>query len=699
MRGDSEQKRPLFAAGLSAVAATAAALMLSPLWAAVAGALLPLLLWVRRLRRAGALCIAVASLLLWYTAAYRAVVVQPLERLDGHTVTLTGQVLEIPQQGTMVTLSVTASEALPAGTRVGLYCPDAVMPRVGDRLTATAALSRLTYSTATRYAAGVYLYAFPTERGEEPLTHRETTSWVGRLRDRLSLALTDTLPATESGVLSALCLGRRDTLSDEVADGFRRAGLSHLLVVSGLHLSLVALAVRELLRRVGLGLRLSAALTIPVVLLFAMLVGATPSVCRAAVMCLVWLAGYLLRRRSDGLTSLGLAAILLLLHNPYTLLSVGAQLSFLATAGVLMLTPRLCRPLRRLPVVTGLWRRGWRTVWVYAYTAAAACVAALLFTLPVACYDFGGFGLLSVLSNLLAVGPAGVALGLGWVGMLCCLTPLLAWLGQPLLLAAGYLSRYLTAVADFCGPEAAYLRVESGCPLTLLGGLCLLTACFLGFPASRRRLAAGMLTITLLALSVGIPLSHPVTTLTVYPAEEGVALLVRQGRRAALVVTDGGALKSAGYAVGNRPLDAVFVAEGEAKHLPYLAALIRPETSVYTHRPSWTAGLSRPVTVVGEQPVTLWEGCTLTPLPEGGWRVDTPAAPLLIDAAQAGVLSVCDRLPKGGGEGYTVAVVTAAELAKARPAIPEHLLILTETEDPVTFIAPAGGDWSVLPWL
>jgi hypothetical protein len=72
---------------------------------------------------------------------------------------------------------------------------------------------------------------------------------------------------------------------------------------------------------------------------------------------------------------------------------------------------------------------------------------------------------------------------------------------------------------------------------------------------------------------------------------------------------------------------------------------------------------------------------------------------LLIDAAQAGVLSVCDRLPKGGGEGYTVAVVTAAELAKTRPAIPEHLLILTETEDPVTFIAPAGGDWSVLPWL
>lgn len=696
---DNGWKRPLFAAGLVAVIATAAALILPPLWAVIVGAAPPALLCIRSLRRRGALAIVIAAILLLFTATYRMVLVRPLERLDGSTDVIAGRVAEVPQQGTMVTIVVTDASLLPAGTRVGLYCPDSVMPRVGDRLTAKVELSRLTYSTASRYAGGVYLYAFPLERGDEPLTDRETVSLLGRLRDRLTRALTDTLPATESGVLSALCLGRGDAAPDTVTDAFRRSGLSHLLVVSGLHLSLVALAVWGLLRRAGLGLRLSAALTIPVILLFAVLMGATPSVCRAAVMCLVWLAGFLLRRRSDGLNSLGLAAILILLYNPYTLLSAGAQLSFLATAGVLILTPRLCRPLHRLPEVNGLWQTAWRKVWTYAYTAVAACVAALLFTLPIACYYFGGFGLLSVLSNLLAVGPAGVALGLGWMGMLCCLTPLLSWLGRPLSLAAGYLARYLTAVANFCGPEAAYLRVESGWLLALLGGLCLLTGCLICIPTSRRRLAVGMLTLTVLALAVGVPLSRNVTTLTVYPTEDGVALLVRQGQRAALVVTDSQALKSLRYDLGDRPLDAVFVSEGEPKDLPYLMAMSDSDTALYTDSDFWTAGLSRPVTEMGEEPVSLWEGCTLTPLPDGGWRLDTPAAPLMVDAACEGVLSVRDDLPETHPNTYTVAVVTTKELAKSRPTTPDELLILTETEEPVTFVAREGGEWSVLPWL
>lgn len=682
-----EYKRPLLALGLAAVVATAAALMLPPLWAAAMGAALPLLLLLRRCRRGrAALCLVTAAVLLLSTAAYRRAVVMPLEALDGATDTVTGRVIATPDSGTMATLLVTEGERVPAGTRLGLYCPDSTMPQVGDRITTQVELSRLTHSATTRYAKGVYLYAFPTAREEEPY-HTDSgglAGWLRGVRKSLSRPLKEYLPAEESGVLNALCLGQRNSLSATAETDFRRAGLSHLLVVSGLHLSLVAVAVRSLLRRAGLGIRWSAALTVPVVIAFVLLVGATPSVCRAAVMCLIWLVGQLLWRRSDGLNSLGLAAALLLLYNPYTLLSAGAQLSFFATAGVLWLTPRLCGWLRRLLETVGPWNSGWRTVWTYAYTAAAACVSALLFTLPLACYYFGGFGLWSALSNLLAVGPAGVVLGLGWAGLLLCQTPLLSWLGRPLLLAAGYVTRYLTAVADFCGPEAAYLRVESGWPPALVSGLCLLTVCVIVYPASRRRLAAGMLTLTVLALGVGIPLSVGVTRLTVLPTEEGVALLLRQGDRAALVATHSAAVETAVYALDDRPLTTLAVTETDPTDAPYLAALTASNTTV--------------ITEIGEEPISLWEGCTLTPLPGGGYRVDTPAAPLLVDASAEGLLSVVDHLPEKETEGYTVAVVTAAELAEHRPELSEQQLILTETQQPITFVAPAGGEWSVWPW-
>ena len=682
-----EYKRPLLALGLAACAATAAALTLPPLWAVAAGAGLLLLLLLKRLRRGGVvLCLVTAALFLLSTAAYRSAVVMPLEALDGTVDTVTGRIIATPDSGTMATLLVTEGERVPAGTRLGLYCPDSTMPQVGDRITAQVELSRLTHSATTRHAKGVYLYAFPTAREEEPY-HTDAgglAGWLRGARKSLSRPLKEYLPAEESGVLTALCLGQRGSLSATVEADFRRAGLSHLLVVSGLHLSLIAVAVRSLLRRVGLGIRLSAALTVPVVIVFVLLVGATPSVCRAAVMCLIWLVGQLLWRRSDGLNSLGLAAALLLLYNPYTLLSAGAQLSFVATAGVLWLTPRLGGWLRRLPESVGPWNGAWRVVWTYAYTAAAVCVSALLFTLPLACYYFGGFGLWSVLSNLLAVGPAGVALGLGWAGLLLCQTPLLSWLGRPLLLAAGYVIRYLTAVADFCGPEAAYLRVEAGWQSALVGGLCLLAVCCVVYPASRRRLAAGMLALTVLALGVGIPLSVGVTRLTVLPTEEGVALLLRQGEHAALVATHSAAAETAMYTLDDRPLTTLAVAETDPTDAPYLAALTAPDTTV--------------ITEIGEEPVFLWEGCTLTSLPTGGYRVDTPAAPLLVDTSAEGLLSVVDHLPESETAGYTVAVVTAAELVEHRPDPNENQLILTETQQPITFVAPAGGEWSVWPW-
>ena len=431
-------RRTLLMAGVAAVIATAVGLLLPVTWAVLCTGVVLLSFFVPRLRRPlWLLWGVVAAVFLLAAAGYRYVRVRPLEALAGQTDTVSGWITAVPTTGHMYTLEVTEAERLPVGSRLLLYCSDISAPDRYETVTARVRLEALYPTQASRRAEGIFLRAYPADYGEESV---RITGFVERLplshslqplQRRLTATLRGVLPGDEGALLAALCLGDRSSLSQRVTAAFRGSGVTHLLVVSGLHLSMVAAAVLLVFHRMRLGRRGAAALTMPVVVLFMLLIGDTPSVVRAGVMCLVGLAGRLSRSRADGLNSLGLAAILLLLYNPYMLFAAGFQLSFLAAAGVLSLTPRLCRWVSaaddgEIDAVRALWRRGIR----FIYTGVAVCVSATLPTLPFLCYYFGGFPLIAPVANLLMVLPGSWALLSGWLGLLLYSVPLLRPLGQ-----------------------------------------------------------------------------------------------------------------------------------------------------------------------------------------------------------------------------------------------------------------------------
>ena len=131
-----------------------------------------------------------------------------------------------------------------------------------------------------------------------------------------------------------MCVGERSGLSADLKQLFQQAGLSHILVVSGLHLSAIGalcyLALKRFLNR-----RAAAALSCLAVLLFMCVVGFTPSVVRAGCVMLLIYIGKLLKQPGDTLTSLGLAALLLCIQNPFAAQDIGLLLSFSATLAVL----------------------------------------------------------------------------------------------------------------------------------------------------------------------------------------------------------------------------------------------------------------------------------------------------------------------------------------------------------------------------
>ena len=148
------------------------------------------------------------------------------------------------------------------------------------------------------------------------------------LQAAMSNSIRTALGGDIGGVASAVSVGDKAYLSSFYKTAFRASGLSHVLVVSGLHLTIVAAAVYMLLKRAFKSEKLISAITIAAILCFMLLSGLAPSVVRAGICSILHFSAVFFNRRSDLPTSLGAAAVLIVAANPYAAVDMGVLLSF-----------------------------------------------------------------------------------------------------------------------------------------------------------------------------------------------------------------------------------------------------------------------------------------------------------------------------------------------------------------------------------
>jgi competence protein ComEC len=203
------------------------------------------------------------------------------------------------------------------------------------------------------------------------------------------------LPPVSAALLAGLLLGDRTSLPRDVDTGFRLAGVYHILAVSGFNVAILAAAVWALCRFLKIPRSAGAATAIVIVIGFALVVGASPSVLRAVVMAVLVLAALLLERDASVTNSLALAALAILAVRPGDLFDPGFQLSFAATLGIVV------APLPRHVIVGAL----------------AVSAAAQLAVLPVTLTHFNQLSTIGVVANLGVVPLAGVATVLGLVAV------------------------------------------------------------------------------------------------------------------------------------------------------------------------------------------------------------------------------------------------------------------------------------------
>ena len=196
-------------------------------------------------------------------------------------------------------------------------------------------------------------------------------------------------------VLVALSIGDRSSLDESIERDFSRAGLSHMLAISGMHLSIIMGGIVMLSDLCAFTKRWSSLLIIVICVCYIFIAGASSSILRAGIMFIIMSFGFVFRRISDSLTNLMLAVTLILLFSPSSVFDAGLILSFTATLGIVVIVGSYMRRVKNKS------RNLLRVLCDFIFVSLLTTLSAYSFSFIPMLTLFDSFSVVSVLSNLL----------------------------------------------------------------------------------------------------------------------------------------------------------------------------------------------------------------------------------------------------------------------------------------------------------
>lgn len=196
----------------------------------------------------------------------------------------------------------------------------------------------------------------------------------------------------EAGIVEAMTIGEKRGLTKETRDNFSKAGVSHIIALSGFHVGLIYMILQVVfLGRIGIirWHRASSILTLIALWLYAFVSGMSPSLVRAVIMCTVLTIASLRCHQILSFHSLCLAALITLLLHPLVLRHVGFQLSYMSMAGIYFIG---------IPLIDSY--RSYTILDKFVWSTISITIGSILFTMPIISYTFDNITLMALPSNL-----------------------------------------------------------------------------------------------------------------------------------------------------------------------------------------------------------------------------------------------------------------------------------------------------------
>ena len=408
----------------------AAVYLLPAGWAAAAAAVFlacaAAAYFLRRRSRAFRLALLIAAGLCagfaWFSI-YTDLVFNRAARLDGTQARFTVTISAFPEKSTYSDrVDAYLENESPLPVRVRLYGDDLAELTPGDVVTVSA---RCTLADQLRgehtdvfTAKGVFAFLYAEDAAGIEKDCGFTLRWSPQyLAHAVQEKIREIFPPETRGIFLAILTGEQAEISADpvLISDFRIAGVYHILVVSGMHLSFLT-GIFTLL----FGRRRRALLAaVPVLVLFSAMAGFGASVTRALIMQLFVIMAEAFGRENDRMTALTVALAFLLVMNPYAAAGAGLQLSFAATLGIHLFSDRIFAglyvPLKGLRICTVKPVRRFLSAIVSLFSAS---VGANLLSVPLVALYYGNISLVSPVTNLLTVWAFSASFTLGFAACL-----------------------------------------------------------------------------------------------------------------------------------------------------------------------------------------------------------------------------------------------------------------------------------------
>lgn len=197
-----------------------------------------------------------------------------------------------------------------------------------------------TYLKSKKIHTAVTIKDFDIEKiydSKIPLRYRLKEKSIQRIEETFKPYLNE----ENNSLLTSIILGNSDYLSDNDKELYRDMGLAHILAVSGLHIGIISSALMFMISRLGIKRKANVLITLLFIWSYGFIIGYPASILRASILFSFLYLSKILHKPYDSLNILCLAALILLFINPYSLFSVGFQLSFLASGSIILFSERI----------------------------------------------------------------------------------------------------------------------------------------------------------------------------------------------------------------------------------------------------------------------------------------------------------------------------------------------------------------------
>lgn len=492
--------------------------------------------------------------------------IKPIEVLSDNDAYIKATICELPYKSnnkhyyTLKTekIEIEGLENIPQDVKLRLSAAKAFDADVYDKVNCKVHLysqeDKLGFSSKNYYAAkGIqvfaYLYDFE-DYTEEPGDEKPFYYYCLKAKETLCSSLRSVLLNEHSDVANAILLGEQHGLDTETKSNFRDAGISHLLVVSGLHTAIIAELFTALFLHFKLSKKYADLLSCFGVLAFMCVTCFPVSVVRSGIMIILFKLGKFFYLQSDSLNSLGFATLVISLFNPAAGGDIGFLMSVCATLGIILLAPKLNSLFYNLiKSKNSKWKYSIRNVLFVFASIISVTVSATLFTLPITMLYFQKVSLVSIFANILISIPATILVSTLLLVSVLNLMPLLKFIVMPLSILCEWIINYMLIVAKWISslPLASISTANSFLSFWVAGTIFLIIAFLILKQHKDLHLIKTTAALSAIILFSGIlsfqVFNHNVTKLVVADTGDGCSLILKRNNQAAVLSCGGDEIK------------------------------------------------------------------------------------------------------------------------------------------------------------